>query len=87
MKTNMSQQCMCVWPRKQLHPGLHQKRQCQQVEGGDSVLLLHRFKTQPEILHHVWGSPAQERQEYAEASPEQAMENISELESLSYETR
>lgn len=37
--------------------------------------------------NHVWGSPAQERQGYAEASPEEAIEKIRGLENLSYQTR
>lgn len=40
-----------------------------------------------EYCIQVWGSPAQERQEYAEAIPEEAMDKIRGLENLSYKTR
>ena len=38
--------CACS-PESQLYPGLHQEKRGQQVEGGDSALLLHSHEIPP----------------------------------------
>lgn len=45
--------CACS-PECQLHCGLHQKRNGQQLEGGDSAPWLCSCKTLPGVLHPLW---------------------------------
>ena len=49
---------MCAHsPESQLYLGLHQKKCGQQVEGGDSALLLHSGETPPAVLCPALGPP------------------------------
>ena len=74
-------------PESQLYPGLHQKQRGQQVERGDSPLLLHSGETPPAVLHPALGSSAQERHGPVGASPDEGHEDDRGLEHLSYEDR
>ena len=52
---------MCAHsPESQLYPGLHQEKNGQQVEGGNSVTVLHSGEIPPGVLCPALESPAQE---------------------------
>jgi len=71
----------------QPHPGLHQEKHGQQVEGGDSAPLLHSCKTPPGVLRPALEPPAWERHGRVGAGPEEATKMIRGMEHLSYEKR
>jgi len=48
--------CVCS-PESQPHPGLHQEKRGQQVEGGDSAPLLRSCETLPGVLHPALEPP------------------------------
>jgi len=79
---------MCAHgPEGQLYPGLHQEKCGQQVEGGDSVSLLHSGETSPGVLRPALEPSAQERHGCVGAGPEETTKMIRRLEHLSYEER
>ncbi|PKU34132.1 rna-directed dna polymerase from mobile element jockey-like [Limosa lapponica baueri] len=59
-KLDMIWQMHAGGPESQLHPGLHQEKCGQQVEGGDSAPLLHSDETPPGVLCPALESTAQE---------------------------
>ena len=65
--------CACN-PEGQPHPGLHQEKCDQQVEGGDSAPLLCSCGTPPGVLCPVLGSPTQEGLKAVGVSPEEGHE-------------
>ncbi|PKU42254.1 rna-directed dna polymerase from mobile element jockey- hypothetical protein [Limosa lapponica baueri] len=67
---------MCTHsPESQLHPGLHQKKCCQHVQGGDSASLLCSDETPPGVLCPALGSSAQERHRPVGMSPAEGHED------------
>jgi len=75
---------MCAHsPEGQLYPGLHQEKRGQQVEGGDSALLLRSGETPPGVLHPALEPSAQERHGAVGVAPEEATQMIRGLEHLS----
>ena len=68
---------MCAYsPEGQLYPGLHQEKRGQQVEGGDSALLLRSGETPPGVLHPALEPSAQERHGAVGAGPGETTEMI-----------
>jgi len=78
--------CACS-PEGHLYPGLHQKPCGQQIEGGDSALLLCSGETPPGVLHPALEPSAQERHGPVGVGPEEATKRTRELEHLCYEER
>ena len=62
-------------PESQPYLGLHQKQHGQQVEGGDSALLLCSDETPPGVLCPTLEPPAHERQGHVGAGPEESDKN------------
>jgi len=78
--------CACS-PKGQPYPALHQEKSGQQVEGGDSSLLLFSSETPPGVLHSALELSAQQRHGTVGAGPEEATKMIQGLEHLSHEER
>jgi len=74
-------------PEGQPYAGLHQQQCGQQVEGGDSALLLCSGETPPGVLHPALELPAQERHGPVAVGSEEATKVIRGLEHLSYGER
>jgi len=74
-------------PEGQLYPGLHQKQHGQQVQGGDSALLLHSGEIPPGVLRPALQPSAQERHGPVGAGLEEVTKMIRGTEHLSYEER
>ena len=67
---------MCSQPRSPTsYPGLHQKQNGQQGEGGDSAPLLCSGETPPQILCPALEPPAQEGRGPVGAGPEEGHKN------------
>jgi len=62
--------CACS-PESQAHPGLHQKKRGQQVNGGDPAPLLHSDKTSRRVLCPALELSAQERYGPVGAGPDE----------------
>jgi len=62
-------------PEGQPCPGLHQEKRGQQVEGGDSALLLCSGETPPGVLHPALEPAAQEGHGAVGAGPEEGHKN------------
>ena len=63
-------------PEGQPDPGLHQKKHGQQVERGDSALLLPSGEISPGVLHTGLGPSAQGRHGPVGVGPEEATKMI-----------
>jgi len=63
--------CTCS-PEGQTSPGLHQKKHGQQVEGDDSVPLLHSGESPPGVLCPALKPSAQERHGLVRVGPEES---------------
>ncbi|PKU45929.1 hypothetical protein llap_3764 [Limosa lapponica baueri] len=74
-------------PESQPHPGLHQKKCSQQVEGGDSAHLLCSHETPSGVLCPALESSAQEEMDLLERVQRMATKMLRGLEHLSYEDR
>jgi len=74
-------------PEGQPHPGLHQEKRGQQVEGGDSAPLLCSGETPPGVLRPALEPSAQEGHGPVGAGPEEATEMVRGLEHLCCEKR
>ena len=59
----------------QLYPGLHQEKHDQQIEGGDSALLLCSHVTLPEVLHSALRLSTQEGYWTVGEGPEEGCED------------
>ena len=66
--------CACS-PEGQVHPGLHQEKCGQQVDGGDSAPLLCSGETPPGVLHPALEPPAEEGHGAVVAVPEECDKN------------
>ena len=62
-------------PEGQLYPGLHQKKCFQQVEGGDSAILLRSGETPPGVLHPALEPSTNEGCGAVRAGPEEGHKN------------
>ena len=58
-------------PEGQLYPGLHQEKCDQQVEGGDSAMVLCSREPPPAVLHPLLEPPTQEGHGVVGAGPEE----------------
>jgi len=66
--------CACS-PEGQLHPGLHQEKCGQRVEGGDSAPLLCSGETSPGVLRPALKPSEQERHGPVGVGPEEGHKN------------
>jgi len=78
--------CTCNL-ESQPHPGLHQEKHGQQVNGGDSATLLCSGESVPQVLCPALEPSAQERYGPVGAGPEAWTKMVRGLEDLSYEER
>ena len=69
-KLNMTQHCVLTFQK-----GLHQKQRGQQIEGGDSALLLCSGETPPRVLRSAVEPSAQERHGPVGVGPEEGHKN------------
>jgi len=74
-KLDMSQQCELAAQMDQQYPGLHQRKNGQQVEGGDSAPLLCSGETPPGVLCPALEPSAQETHGTVGAGPEEGQKN------------
>jgi len=74
-------------PEGQPYPGLHHTQHGQQIERGDSALLLCSGETSPGVLHPALKLSAQDRHGPVGAGPEDTTKMIRGLEHLSYEEK
>ena len=75
-KLDMTRPVCARSPESQPYPGLHHKQHGQQVEGGDSALLLCSGETPLGVLHPDLEPPAQERHGAVGAAPEEGHKMI-----------
>ena len=73
-KLDMSHQCALA-AQKTNYPGVHQEKRGQQVEAGDSALLLHSGETSPGVLHPALEPSAQDGHASVGADTEEGHKN------------